>query len=61
MEGACLEVPVKMAAYLFSWTLRFRSWSGQTVKHDIQLEDKISFKEPYRHIPPALFQEVESI
>ena len=29
-----------------------------TVKHEINLEEEAPFKEPYRHIPPALFQEV---
>ena len=28
------------------------------MKHTIHLEDETPFKEPYRHIPPALFQEV---
>ena len=28
------------------------------MKHEINLEDETPFKEPYRHIPPALFQEV---
>ena len=30
----------------------------RTVKHEIHLEDETPFKQPYRHIPPALFQEV---
>ena len=53
-EGACSEVPVKMAAYLFSWTLG--SWSHSD--SEAHLEDEIPFKEPYRHIPPALFREI---
>ena len=30
----------------------------QTEKHDIHLNDEKPFKEPYRHIPPSLIQEV---
>ena len=45
-----------MTAHIFYWALDLGH--THTVKHEINLEDVKPFKEPYRHIPPALIQEV---
>ena len=50
----------KAQVFLSKWQQIFSRDLGHTntVKHEINLEEEAPFKEPYRHIPPALFQEV---
>ena len=65
LSSSCLSETEKEHAqkFLSKWQHIFSSGPldlghTHTVKHEINLEDEKPFKEPYRHIPPALFQEV---
>ena len=65
LSGSCLTETEKEKAqeFLSRWQHIFSRGPldlghTHTVKHEINLEDEAPFKEPYRHIPPALFQEV---
>lgn len=65
LNGSCLTETEKEKAreFLSRWKHIFSRGPldlghTQTVRHEINLEDEAPFKEPYRHIPPALFQEV---
>ena len=65
LSSSCLSETEKEHAQKFLSKLQHIFSSGpldlghtHTVKHEINLEDEKPFKEPYRHIPPALFQEV---
>ena len=65
LEESCLTEDQKKQAkeFLQKWQLIFTSGPldlghTKTVKHEIHLENEQPFKEPYRHIPPSLIQEV---
>ena len=65
LEESCLTEEQKREAkeFLKHWQHIFTSGPldlghTKTVKHEIHLENEQPFKEPYRHIPPSLIQEV---
>ena len=65
LTGSCLTEDQKGEAknFLSGWKHNFSQASTdlgctRLVQHEINLEDEKPFKEPYRHIPPALMQEV---
>ena len=65
LEESCLTENQKKQAkeFLQKWQHIFTSGlldlgHTKTVKHEIHLENEQPFKEPYRHIPPSLIQEV---
>ncbi|MCG8034843.1 MAG: DDE-type integrase/transposase/recombinase, partial [Candidatus Thiodiazotropha taylori] len=65
LDDSCLTAEEKKETKQFLQRWRHIFSSGpldlghtQTVKHEIHLENDQPFKEPYRHIPPSLIQEV---
>ena len=65
LSDSCLseEQKAKAKTFLSKWHNVFSRGPldlghTQTVKHEIHLNDEKPFKEPYRHIPPSLIQEV---
>ena len=65
LEESCLTEDQKKQAkeFLQKWQHIFTSGPldlghTKTVKHEIHLDNDQPFKEPYRHFPPSLIQEV---
>ena len=65
LEESCLteEQKKETREFLKGWQHIFSSGPldlghTKTVRHEIHLDNEVPFKEPYRHIPPSLIQEV---